>query len=116
MHRIQPEQPGNPADRADIVIHQRQTPGGGLRLTTSSGGPPDQDRLYLISGKQIGLRGCSMTANDKPAENEMVACEICLKEIPVSEAKSEEATDYVLYFCGIDCYEQWKQQADEKTR
>jgi len=56
-----------------------------------------------------------MNANDKPAGSEMVACEICLKEIPVSEAKSEEATDYVLYFCGIDCYEKWKQQAEDEA-
>jgi hypothetical protein len=32
-------------------------------------------------------------------------------EIPVSEAKSEEATEYVVYFCGLDCYEKWKNQA-----
>jgi hypothetical protein len=56
-----------------------------------------------------------MNANDKPAENEMVACEVCLKEIPVSEAKSEEAEDYVRYFCGIDCYQQWKQQAEDQN-
>lgn len=46
----------------------------------------------------------------------MVACEICLKEIPISEAKSEEASDYVLYFCGIDCYQQWKQQAEDEAQ
>ena len=57
-----------------------------------------------------------MHANDKPAENEMVACEICLKQIPVSEAKSEEASDYVLYFCGIECYQQWKQQAEDEAQ
>ncbi len=57
-----------------------------------------------------------MNANDNPAETQMVACEICLKEIPVSEAKSEEATDYVLYFCGIDCYQQWKQQAEDEAQ
>lgn len=56
-----------------------------------------------------------MNTNHKPAGSEMVACEICLKEIPVSEAKSEEATDYVLYFCGIDCYEKWKQQAEDEA-
>jgi hypothetical protein len=57
-----------------------------------------------------------MNAHDKPAGNEMVACEICLKEIPISEAKSEEASDYVLYFCGIDCYQQWKQQAEDEAQ
>jgi hypothetical protein len=40
----------------------------------------------------------------------LVACEICMKEIPVSEAKSEEATDYVAHYCGLECYAIWKAQ------
>ncbi|MDH5534018.1 MAG: DUF3330 domain-containing protein [Betaproteobacteria bacterium] len=50
-----------------------------------------------------------MAQPEKPVV-EMVPCEVCLKEIPASEAKVAEATDYVLYFCGIDCYVQWKEQ------
>lgn len=49
-------------------------------------------------------------------EINQVACEVCLKQIPSSEAASEEATDYVVYFCGLDCYQEWKdkrQTADE---
>lgn len=40
-----------------------------------------------------------------------VSCKICLKEIPKSEAKSAEATDYVLYFCGLECYAKWKTES-----
>lgn len=47
---------------------------------------------------------------EQGAELEKVACEVCLKKIPVSEAQSEEASDYVAYFCGLDCYDQWKHQ------
>ena len=48
------------------------------------------------------------------SENDVkVACEICLKEIPLSEAKNEEASDYVFHFCGIDCYTKWKEQKQE---
>jgi hypothetical protein len=43
----------------------------------------------------------------------LVACEMCLKEIPASEATVAEATDYVMYFCGLDCYETWKRQSDK---
>ena len=32
-------------------------------------------------------------------EYERVACEVCLKEIPVSEASNCEASDYVIHFC-----------------
>jgi hypothetical protein len=44
----------------------------------------------------------------KPTDQIRVKCEICLKEIPRSEAKSAEAVDYVLYFCGLDCFEKWQ--------
>jgi hypothetical protein len=38
-----------------------------------------------------------MSANSMPIELEALSSEVCLKEIPVSEAKSEEATGYVVY-------------------
>ena len=41
---------------------------------------------------------------------ERVFCEICLKEVPKSEAAMAEARDYVAYFCGLDCYEKWMNQ------
>lgn len=44
----------------------------------------------------------------------MVACEVCLMEIPASEATSSEAVDYVRYFCGAECHERWQQQAGMK--
>lgn len=44
----------------------------------------------------------------------MVACDICRKEVPVSEATVPEAVDYVAHFCGLECYEKW-QQGSEKT-
>ena len=47
----------------------------------------------------------------KPAETALVACEICLKEIPPSEAIHAEASDYLLHFCGMDCYYQWTERA-----
>lgn len=51
-----------------------------------------------------------MTKDDKPIDVELIACEICLKELPKSEALVPEATDYVVYFCGLDCHERWKNQ------
>jgi len=58
-------------------------------------------------------RGCVMTEPEKVVETEKVACEICLKHVPKSETKVEEASDYVLYFCGIDCYEKWREEEKE---
>ena len=51
-----------------------------------------------------------MKANSQPLPDCFVSCDICMKEIPVSEAKSDEATDYVVFFCGLDCYEIWSRQ------
>lgn len=43
----------------------------------------------------------------------IVECSVCLNEVPISEARSAEATDYVAYFCGLDCYQQWHFAATE---
>lgn len=49
-----------------------------------------------------------MATTEKPVKAEQISCEICLKEVPVSEATVPEATDYVVYFCGLACYDKWK--------
>lgn len=43
-------------------------------------------------------------------KGDFIDCEICLKEIPISESRSEEATDYVTHFFGLKCYAMWKAQ------
>ena len=55
---------------------------------------------------------CIMITPARPVEPERVACEICLKEVPRSEAAVSETRDYVMYFCGLDCYEKWQQRRD----
>ena len=55
-----------------------------------------------------------MIPKPNPVEEKKVACEICLKEIPASSAKSEEVQDYVAHFCGIDCFDQWKSRSDQE--
>lgn len=48
-------------------------------------------------------------------EGGQVSCEVCLKEIPISEAKSAEGSDYVYHFCGQGCYSEWmRQERDEE--
>ena len=55
--------------------------------------------------------------NEKPVPEEptLIDCEICFKEIPDSVAMTEEGEDYVVHFCGLDCYAAWKQKG-EKTQ
>ena len=52
---------------------------------------------------------------DRSTEMAMIKCEVCLKEIPRSEAKSPEGQDYLIYFCGLDCYDRWNQSSDKST-
>ena len=53
--------------------------------------------------------------HEKPThpESDVIACEICLKEIPRDLAKTSESAEYVHYFCGESCYVQWR-KAPEK--
>lgn len=55
-----------------------------------------------------------MSEQDTSAETKKVSCQTCLKEIPKSEAKVSEASDYVAYFCGLECYEKWLEDEVKK--
>lgn len=48
----------------------------------------------------------------RPTTVATIQCGVCLKEIPVSEAKSAEAADYVRHFCGLACYDLWRKQTN----
>ena len=52
-----------------------------------------------------------MAEQDKSKKDEIIPCEVCLKEIPESEAKVSEAQDYVRHFCGLECFEKWEEKA-----
>lgn len=53
------------------------------------------------------------TTIEKPAQTDLVSCEVCLKEVPISEATIAEAADYFTYFCGLACFEQWKHRGEQ---
>jgi hypothetical protein len=50
--------------------------------------------------------------DDSNDPDPIVSCSVCQHEIPLSAAASREATDYVEYFCGVECYHQWRKRAD----
>ena len=45
-----------------------------------------------------------------------LSCRVCLQEIPASEVCCPEAVDYVLYYCGIECYGILQQVAQSVRR
>jgi uncharacterized protein DUF3330 len=40
-----------------------------------------------------------------------VACAVCHHEIPLYTAAWREGSDYVVYFCGLECYDRWRNQS-----
>jgi len=57
-----------------------------------------------------------MTEIENSSEiQQIIECEVCLKEIPKSGAFSEETSDYVMYFCGLECYDKWREQDKEEA-
>ena len=52
---------------------------------------------------------------DPDKQAEVVQCDVCLTEVPVSVAKNVEGLDYVHYFCGLDCLQTWLDQANAKV-
>lgn len=55
-----------------------------------------------------------MNDYEKQSDVEKIKCEECLKWVPKSEAKIEEAADYFRNFCGLECYEKWVKNNNEK--
>jgi hypothetical protein len=54
-----------------------------------------------------------MTTKDKteaPIVTTQIACDVCLREVPISEAVVPEAADYFAHFCGLECYQKWQNQ------
>jgi hypothetical protein len=51
-----------------------------------------------------------MTGSVNSVGPEAVNCEACLKEVHHSQYETEEVNDYVMYFCGIECYRRWREE------
>lgn len=55
-----------------------------------------------------------MNAIKPSVDSPLLACDVCLNEIPVDEIKNEEAADYVIYYYGLECYAKWKEQLHDR--
>ena len=43
-----------------------------------------------------------------PEPASYIPCGVCQHEIPLSAAVWREGSDYVAYFCGLECYDRWR--------
>lgn len=46
----------------------------------------------------------------RPVKPAPATCRQCAKELPASAARSAEGKDYALYFCSLDCQEEWRRK------
>jgi len=51
-----------------------------------------------------------MSPDEKGLDRKIVPCARCRTEVPVSEASVAEAVDYIIHFCGLECYAKWAEQ------
>jgi hypothetical protein len=46
-----------------------------------------------------------------PGYEGQVDCALCMESIPRSETHHPEGEEYVMYFCGLECYAVWRGEA-----
>ncbi len=51
--------------------------------------------------------------NILPGKDQLLSCDVCMKEIPHSAAQTSEGEEYIMYFCGLECYKKWKSTEQE---
>ena len=52
-----------------------------------------------------------MNSGDAPVLKVRTLCAVCGIEVPLDEAVVPEATDQLIYLCGLDCYAHWRAAA-----
>ncbi len=58
-----------------------------------------------------------MKTTHKRVVMETIPCQVCLSEVAKDEASVAEARDYIVFFCGLDCYERWRRgEAAQRER
>lgn len=50
-----------------------------------------------------------ITRIEEISEVDLIACEVLLREVPLSDSMPE-TDDYVAHYSGLACYELWKSQ------
>ena len=70
----------------------------------------------VIINRSMAMSINALHKHTLPKDDQLVSCELCLESVPLSESEISEAQDYVAYFCGLECYDVWKNQKVEKDK
>lgn len=71
--------------------------------------------MTIVSGRPTSIAMQSNAAS-MPISLRQISCQVAITEIPISEVVNDEATDYVIYFFGLDCYDKWRHLSEKKDR
>nr|CAB65710.1 Urf-2 protein [Xanthomonas campestris] len=56
-----------------------------------------------------------MNATSDPTVSDCTTCCECCKEIPLDAALTAEGSEYVLHFCGLECYQRFQARAQARA-
>lgn len=98
--------------RWDVGAQESWEPTGLAEYKLADGRNVNVDADGGMSVPALGLRlerlADQATASSTGSGGGLVPCDVCLREVPLSEAVVPEAADYVCHFCGLDCFAKWK--------
>jgi hypothetical protein len=69
--------------------------------------------MTIVGGRSASIAKHSNSAS-MAKSLQQISCQVCITEIPLSEVVNDEATDYVIYFFGLDCYDKWRHLTETK--
>lgn len=69
--------------------------------------------MTIVGGRSTSIAKQSNVAS-MAISLQQISCQVAITEIPISEVVNDEATDYVIYFFGLDCYDEWRQLSKRK--
>ncbi|HGF0738862.1 DUF3330 domain-containing protein [Legionella pneumophila] len=95
--------------KAQISIPKEHTIIGALAL----GYPKEPLKDHVDENRKALPSLTSLEQFNLHGNCETESCYTCLKQVPKSAANSFEGDDYVRYFCGNDCYAEWKKQTQK---
>lgn len=57
-----------------------------------------------------------MNSNTQNQQEKLLTCDVCKQDIPESCATTIENEDYIVYLCGLDCYDEWVHKDKQKQQ
>jgi hypothetical protein len=69
-------------------------------------------KAHVIVKEDMCMTKSKPAQPPEPQAPPRVSCRVCRREIPADIALCAEVEDYVLWFCGLDCYADWQREKD----